>query len=194
MDEARAEAKRSLAALLPYLEKGMQVIGLEPSCLLTFRDEYRALSLGPDADLLAENSVLLQEFLVAEHEAGRLKLDLGPISWKKALVHGHCHEKAFAASGAIAAALRLIPELEVEIAKTGCCGMAGGFGYEAEHYDLSLKMAELDVLPAIRNSDDDTVIIANGTSCRQQISDGADRQPFHIARLFEAAISSRKEQ
>jgi FAD/FMN-containing dehydrogenase/Fe-S oxidoreductase len=192
IDDARTEARRSLQALAPYLRAGMKVIGLEPSCLLTFRDEYQALKLGPDADLLAENAVLFQEFLVAENEAGRLALELGPISWKKALVHGHCHEKAFDASDAIASALALIPELEVEIAKTGCCGMAGSFGYEKEHFDLSKKIAELDVLPAVRETDDETVIIANGTSCRQQISDGTGRRPFHIARLFEAALSSGK--
>jgi FAD/FMN-containing dehydrogenase/Fe-S oxidoreductase len=192
MDRAREEATRSLAALKPYLEAGMPVIGLEPSCLLTFRDEYQALSLGPDAELLADKAVLLQEFIVAEHAAGRFKLDLGPISWKRALVHGHCHEKTFAASAPIASALALIPELDVEIAQTGCCGMAGAFGYQKETYDLSLKMAELDVLLAVRAADDETVIIANGTSCRQQISDGAGRQPFHIARLFEAAINARK--
>ncbi|MEE2970851.1 MAG: FAD-binding and (Fe-S)-binding domain-containing protein [Pseudomonadota bacterium] len=192
IDEARKEARRSLAALRPFLRAGMPVIGLEPSCLLTFRDEYKALDLGADADLLAETAVLFQEFLVAERGAGRLALDLGPISWKKALVHGHCHEKAFAVTGAIASALAMIPELDVEIANTGCCGMAGPFGYEADHYELSVKMAELDVLPTVRESDDETVIIANGTSCRQQISDGAGRQPYHIARLFEAAINSRK--
>ncbi len=190
IDDARQEARRSLKALEPYLRGGMKVIGLEPSCLLTFRDEYRALSLGPDAELLAENAMLLQEFLVAEHDAGRLKLDLAPIHWKKALVHGHCHEKAFAASAPIAAALALIPQLHVEIAKTGCCGMAGAFGYEKEHYDLSMQMAELDVLPAMRGADKDTVIIANGTSCRQQIADGAGREPYHIARLFEAALKT----
>ena len=186
VDEARREATRTLEALAPYVGKGMAVIGLEPSCLLTFRDEYEALSL--ESGALAARAMLLQEFLVAENEAGRLSLDLGPGPWKQALVHGHCHEKAFSASDATAAALALVPGLEVETARTGCCGMAGSFGYEAEHYDISMKMAELDVLPAVRATDADCAIVANGTSCRQQIGDGAGRRPMHVARLIEASL------
>jgi Fe-S oxidoreductase len=189
VDAARAEARRTLAVLRPLLDQGMSVVGLEPSCLLTFRDEYRVMGLGDEAERLAGRAMLFQEFVAAEREAGRFDLSLGPVPWSKALVHGHCHEKAFAATDDIAAALGLVPDLEVEIANTGCCGMAGGFGYEAEHYDMSIRMAELDVLPAVRAVGEDTAIVAGGTSCRQQIRDGADRAPMHVAELLDRAIT-----
>ena len=194
VDVARAEARRVIETLRPFVERGVKVIGLEPSCLLTLRDEYRAMSMGDAAEALAGRAMLLHEFLAAEAKADRLDLPLGPVSWKKALVHGHCHEKAFAATAALGEALRLVPDLDVEIAATGCCGMARGFGYEAEHYDVSMAIAELDVLPAVRATDDDTAIIANGTSCRQQITDGARRRPMHFARLMEAALTHGKTE
>ena len=188
VDEARAEARRTLAALVPYIQSDMPIIGLEPSCLLTLRDEWTAMSLGSEADKLAEVAVLFEEFLAAESDAGRLRLNLQPIDSAKALIHGHCHQKAFAAVGAVEKALRLIPDLEVETIASGCCGMAGSFGYEAEHYELSMKMAELELLPAARNTNDLVTIVADGTSCRHQIRDGADRDAVHAAVLLESAL------
>lgn len=107
---------------------------------------------------------------------------------KKALVHGHCHQKAFDAMGAVQTALNLIPDLEVELIDSSCCGMAGSFGYEANHYDISMAMAELSLLPAIRNADDQTLIVADGTSCRHQIKDGIGRRAKHVARILESAL------
>jgi FAD/FMN-containing dehydrogenase/Fe-S oxidoreductase len=188
IDEARQEARRTLAALAPYIEKGTPIIGLEPSCLMTLRDEYTVMSLGEDADRLADLAVMFEEFIAVESDAGRLALQLKPVERTKALIHGHCHQKAFAAVGATEKTLQLIPGLEVETIASGCCGMAGSFGYEAEHYDVSMKMAELDLLPAARESTDEIAIVADGTSCRHQIRDGADREAVHAAVLLDSAL------
>ena len=105
-------------------------------------------------------------------------------------MHGHCHQKAFDTMSAMQQTLALIPDLEVEVIDSGCCGMAGVFGYEASHYDVSMKMAELSLLPAVRAADNDTLLVANGTSCRHQINDGAHRESRHIARVLQEALFS----
>src|SRR6266571_3267192 len=130
-DEARAEARRMLAALKPYVERGIPVVGLEPSCLFALRDEFKALLPGRETDALAERALLFEEFLASERAAGRLSLKLKPLPEKKALVHGHCHQKAFGAMPAVEQALALVPGLGVETIESSCCGLAGGFGYEA---------------------------------------------------------------
>jgi FAD/FMN-containing dehydrogenase/Fe-S oxidoreductase len=188
VDEAKVEAERMLAAYAPYLEVGMTVIGLEPSCLFTLRDEFTAMKPGPETDRLAANAMLFEEFLVRESEAGRLDLDLKPIG-DKALVHGHCHQKAFAVMGSVEKALGLVPGLEVSIINSSCCGMAGAFGYEAAHIATSMAMAELDLLPAVRAAGADTILVADGTSCRHQIHDGAGREAVHVARVLERALA-----
>ena len=137
---------------------------------------------------LGDRAFLFEEFLVAEHEAGHLKLDLRPLENPRALVHGHCHQKAFGVLSTVERVLSWIPNLEVGTIESSCCGMAGSFGYEAEHYDTSLKMAEMDVLPAVRDSGDDTVIVADGTSCRCQIRDGTGREGLHAARVLDLAL------
>ena len=188
VEEARSEADRMLAAYAPYLEAGMAVVGLEPSCLFTLKDEFTALRPGPQTERLAANAMLLEEFLVREHEAGRLELGLKPIG-DKALVHGHCHQKAFAVMGAVEKALGLVPGLEVSVINSSCCGMAGAFGYEADHHTASMAMAELDLLPAVRAAGEDTILVADGTSCRHQIHDGAGREAIHVARVLERALA-----
>ena len=134
--------------------------------------------------------MLLEEFLSAEQQAGRLALRLSPLAEKRALLHGHCHQKAFDGVGAVEAVLGLIPELRVDTVPGTCCGMAGAFGYEAEHYAISMKIAELDVLPAVRAASDDTLIVADGTSCRHQISDATTRTPLHVAQVLAAALTA----
>ncbi|MGB5330033.1 MAG: FAD-linked oxidase C-terminal domain-containing protein, partial [Gammaproteobacteria bacterium] len=147
VEEARAEARRMLTALKPYVARGVPVIGLEPSCLLTLRDEFKSMIPGEESNALAESALLLEEFLAQQHQAGTLSLKLKPLSARHALVHGHCHQKAFGTMTAMQQTLALIPELEVEVIDSGCCGMAGAFGFEASHYDVSMKMAELSLLP-----------------------------------------------
>ncbi|QJQ95905.1 MULTISPECIES: FAD-binding and (Fe-S)-binding domain-containing protein [Halomonadaceae] len=188
VDKAKAEAKRTLEHLLPYVRRGVSIVGLEPSCLLTMRDEFLQYGYGEEARALADSAYLFEEFLVKEHEAGALTLELKPIGVSRALLHGHCHQKAFDAVRPIEQVLRWIPGLEMETIESSCCGMAGSFGYEAEHYDASLKMAELSLLPAIRAKGEDAVLIADGTSCRHQIKDGAAREAMHVARLLAQAL------
>jgi len=196
VDEARREMERTLAALAPYVSRGVPVIGLEPSCLLGFRDELPALIKTEAANALSTQAMLLEEFLAREQKEGRLKLPLGAVP-KKALLHGHCHQKAFDAMGAVESVLKLIPELSVETVESSCCGMAGSFGYDAATIDVSLKMGELSLLPAVRKAPADALIVADGTSCRHQIHDGADRDALHVARVLamslEAAVESGRQ-
>ena len=187
--KARDEAKRLIEALYPYVERGVPVVGLEPSCLFTLRDEFLALGLGEPARKTAENALLFEEFLVRERKAGRLSLNLKPLAHKAALLHGHCHQKAFGAMSAVQEALALIPGLAVKPIDSSCCGMAGSFGYEAEHYDTSIAMAELSLLPAVRQADKDTLVVADGTSCRHQIADGTNRQALHVAQVLDSALA-----
>jgi FAD/FMN-containing dehydrogenase/Fe-S oxidoreductase len=189
VDEARREMQRTMDALAPYLARGLPIIGLEPSCLLTFRDELPALFKGEVAEALAANAFLFEEFIAREHRAGDLELPLGPLT-KKALLHGHCHQKAFNAMGAVESTLRLIPKLSVEPIESSCCGMAGAFGYDAETIDVSLKMAELSLLPAVRRAEADALIVADGTSCRHQIQDGSQREALHVARVLKMSLEA----
>jgi FAD/FMN-containing dehydrogenase/Fe-S oxidoreductase len=186
VEEARSEAKRVLDALTPWLAHGIPIIGLEPSCLFTLRDEYGVLLPGTEA--LSKNALLFEEFLANESTAGRLDLKLKAIA-SEALLHGHCHQKAFAAMGSVEQVLRLVPELKVATIESSCCGMAGSFGYEAEHYDISMKMGEAGLLPAVRAATADTLVVADGTSCRHQIEHGAQRKAQHVARVLEQALA-----
>ena len=191
VDEAKSEARRMLAALQPFIERRVPVIGLEPSCLLGLRDEFLSMLPGADSAALAMQAMLFEEFIAREAAAGRLKLELKSLPQKKALLHGHCHQKAFDAMTAVQKTLALVPELAVELVTSSCCGMAGAFGYEAAHYDVSMKMAEASLLPAVRQADAETLIVADGTSCRHQIRDGAQRDALHVARVLEQALANR---
>jgi FAD/FMN-containing dehydrogenase/Fe-S oxidoreductase len=185
--EARHEAGRLLQALRPALAEGTPILGLEPSCLLTLRDELPILLPGEAAKALAGRAQLFEEFVAAERAAGRFDLPLAAMPGKRALLHGHCHQKAFNTVGAAVRALQLIPDLQVETFESTCCGMAGSFGYEAEHYDLSLKIGELGVLPTLRAAPPETLLAANGTSCRHQIADALGREARHVARILDEA-------
>ncbi len=184
MDEARAEARRTLAALTPHLEAGTPIVGLEPSCLFTFRDEYPAMFPGDRLVQRLASAQLVDEYLVAEMAAGRVKPPWRASALARIRVHGHCHQKAFGAFDATLALLRAIPGAQVEAIESTCCGMAGAFGHE--HYDVSMKMGELALLPAVRAAGGATIVAA-GTSCRQQIAHGAGRVARHpIAIVAEA--------
>jgi FAD/FMN-containing dehydrogenase/Fe-S oxidoreductase len=185
--EARREAERTLAALEPFVARGIPVIGLEPSCLLSFRDEVPAMVKGDGSRRLAELALTFEEFLAREAKDGRLTLPLKRIA-DRALVHGHCHQKAFDAFGAVETVLKLVPGLAVEPVESSCCGMAGSFGYNAETIDVSRAMGELSLLPAVRKADAETLIVADGTSCRHQIHDGAGRDAIHVARVLANAL------
>ena len=189
IDRARAEMRRTVAMLLPYAEAGTPIVGLEPSCLFTFRDELQAVLPGPESARVGD-SVTMLEGLVSEGEAAeRLAERLGPLPVSRAVVHAHCHRKSFDGPAALMAALALVPGLEPELVESSCCGMAGSFGYEAEHYDVSMAMAEASLLPAVRAAGDGALIAADGTSCRHQIADGAGRTAQHPARILERALA-----
>jgi FAD/FMN-containing dehydrogenase/Fe-S oxidoreductase len=187
VDEARREAERTLAALAPFVMRGVPVIGLEPSCMFGFRDEIPALIKGDVVEKLAGQAMLFEEFLAREAKAGRLNLPLHETK-KRALLHGHCHQKSFDAMADVETALRLVPGLAVETVESSCCGMAGSFGYAADTIDVSLAMGELSLLPAVRQADANTMIVADGTSCRHQIQDGAGREALHVARVLAMSL------
>lgn len=181
--QARTEARRSLAALVPFAQRGIPIVGLEPSCIYTFRDEIPVLLPGPDAELVAAHTMGIEDLIARETASGRMQLALKPIA-KRALLHGHCHQKAFDGMGAVERVLRLLPGLEVETIETSCCGMAGSFGYQVETVAISKAMAELSLLPAVRSADPNTRIVADGTSCRHQIAGGSRQSPQHVVRLL----------
>jgi Fe-S oxidoreductase len=169
--------------------RGVPIVGLEPSCLLTLRDELLSLRSDVAAKSVSTHALLFEEFLVREATAGRLRLPLAPIA-PKALVHGHCHQKSFGAFKPVEQVLRLVPDLNVETIESSCCGMAGAFGYGADTYQASMDMAELSLLPTVRRADATTLIVADGTSCRHQIKDGAGRGALHVARVLAMSLDS----
>ncbi len=190
VDEARSKLRELVQELLPYAQQGIAIVGLEPSCLLTLRDEALVMGLGADAKLVSAHAFLLEEFLAREAKAGKLdalKAQLKPID-QPILLHGHCHQKAFDAVSPIIDVIQLIPGAKPELIESSCCGMAGSFGYEAAHYDVSMQMAELSLLPAIRKQPN-AIVVADGTSCRHQIHDGAQRQAIHVAQLLARQLS-----
>ena len=189
VDAARREARRTLDALAEPARNGLPIVGLEPSCLLTLRDEFLALVPGEAAKTLASRAMLFEDFLMRERREGRLKLELRALPQKRALVHGHCHQKAFGEVPSVLEALRLIPELEVSPIESSCCGMAGSFGYESEHSAISQAMAERSLLPAVRAAGAETIIVTDGTSCRHQIAEGSGREALHVARILERSLA-----
>jgi Fe-S oxidoreductase len=189
--EARAEASRLLSALAPFARRGVPIVGLEPSCLLGLRDEIPVLLPGDESRTLAGKALLLEEFLAAEAEAARLDLPLKPLP-KRALLHAHCHQKAFGVVGAVERTLRLIPRLDVQTIEAGCCGMAGAFGFGADTFEISMRMAEEALLPAVRGAGPDHLVVADGTSCRHQIAEGAGRSAVHVARVLEQALAEQR--
>ncbi|WFU53817.1 FAD-linked oxidase C-terminal domain-containing protein [Bradyrhizobium pachyrhizi] len=193
VEQARAELDRLVATYVPFAARGVPIIGLEPSCLLTLRDELLSLRSDEAAKTVSAHALLFEEFLVREAEAGRLALPLGAVAGK-AVVHGHCHQKSFGAFKPVEKVLRLVPGLDVKTIESSCCGMAGAFGYGADTYQASIEMAELSLLPAVRGADQDTLIVADGTSCRHQIKDGSGRTPLHVASVLAMSLKRAKSK
>lgn len=191
VDEARTEARRLIDALLPHIRAGRSIVGLEPSSLLTLRDEIPAMLPGDDTAQIADAALMFEEYVAAEHEAGRWSLPLRPPG-VPVLLHGHCHQKALDVMPAIHKALALLPETDIQLIETSCCGMAGSFGYGLETEAISRQMGELSLFPAIRAAPGDAIIVADGTSCRHQIADGTGRRAIHVARLFELALQEAR--
>jgi Fe-S oxidoreductase len=167
-----------------FVEQGYSIIGCEPSCILTFRDEYPDLLKGSHVTDVAKASFLLEEFIVMEKLAGRWKLEFKRQS-AKALVHGHCHEKALIGSRYLKESLAMA--YAVEEIDSGCCGMAGSFGYEKEHYDVSMAIGRRRLFPAVEKNAD-AIVVAPGISCRQQVEHATGRRPLHPAEALVRAI------
>ena len=187
VDLAKRSAAALLAALRPFAERGIAIVGLEPSCLLSLRDELLVMGLGEAADIVASQALMFEEFVAREAKAGRFAPAFRPAT-QAMLVHGHCHQKAFGAVQPVLEVLRLIPGAAPQLIESSCCGMAGSFGIEAEHHAVSMQMAELSLLPALRVAPQ-ALVVADGTSCRHQIADGAGREALHVARVLDAHLS-----
>jgi Fe-S oxidoreductase len=183
LDQAQRLLRHILDTLRPYLEAGTPLVGLEPSCVTVFRDELQNL-MPHDADArrLSQQSYLLSEFLAKKAQHYQL-----PQLKRKAIVHGHCHHKAIMKMNDEQAVLTKLG-LDFHVLDSGCCGMAGAFGFEKDHYDISLKVGERVLLPAVRQADEDTLIIADGFSCREQIAQVTDRHALHLAQVLQMAI------
>jgi FAD/FMN-containing dehydrogenase/Fe-S oxidoreductase len=183
VQSAKAKASELIDALLPFARAGVAIVGIEPSCLLTLRDEVLAMNLGERARCVAKHAFLFEEFVSREVRAGRfhLRLNAAPAPL---LLHAHCHQKAFGTASSALDVLRLIPGARPELIESSCCGLAGSFGYQTGHYALSMQMAEAKLLPAIRRQPE-AIIVADGTSCRHQIRDGTQREALPVARLLE---------
>jgi Fe-S oxidoreductase len=188
VEDARAAARETVSRLAPFARQGIPIVGLEPSCLLTLRDEYLYLLPGdPDAQLVADHAYTFEEFISQLAETGELNLQFTDES-RHVLLHGHCHQKALVGTTPSKQTLSLPPNYTVSEVDSGCCGMAGSFGYEAEHYAISIQMAERRLLPAVREANAQTIVAAAGVSCRQQIKHGASRQANHPAEVLRDAL------
>jgi FAD/FMN-containing dehydrogenase/Fe-S oxidoreductase len=187
VDRARTEAKRLVSVLLPHVAAGRRIVGLEPSCLLTLRDEIPSLLPGDDAARVARAARMFEEYIAEEIDTGTFNLPLRSPA-PKVLLHGHCHQKAFNVVPAIRKTLDLLPETSIEMVETSCCGMAGSFGYGVETEEVSRRMGEISLFPAVRAESAEAIVVADGTSCRHQIHDGTSRDAIHVARLLELAL------
>jgi FAD/FMN-containing dehydrogenase/Fe-S oxidoreductase len=183
---ARDLIRKQIEKLAARLEPGTTILGIEPSCALTLADEWPELVPSADSSRIAASLDMADSWIAKQTRAGQIALEWQPLSGRY-IVHGHCHQKALRGTEDAAAGLRLIPGLELRVADTGCCGMAGSFGYEKEHYDLSVSIANLSLLPALA-AEPAATIVASGTSCRHQIRDLAHRPSLHSLEVMEAAL------
>jgi len=189
VDEARKSAQTMQDHLLPYAKRGIAIVGLEPSCLLTLRDEHLSLLPGANANVVAAQAKLIEEFIAEHIEDNSHGLQLiSQVS--KILLHGHCHQKSFNVMPAIEKTLALLPDTETEVIQTSCCGMAGSFGYMKDTLEVSRKMASLDLIPAIENAEPGTIIVASGTSCRHQIESLCNQKSVHFVNVVAGAIAA----
>jgi Fe-S oxidoreductase len=191
LEEARAHAISNVNVLAPYAAQGIPIIGCEPSCILTLRDEYPDLVSDPRVESVAANSFMIEEFLATLHGRGELQLTFKGTQ-RKLLLHGHCHQKALIGTGPSLAVLRLPAGFEVEEVDSGCCGMAGSFGFEHEHYDLSRAVGSRRLFPAVeakrQATNGDFDVVAAGVSCRQQVEHFTGKRPKHLVEVLAEAL------
>ncbi|HEX7927710.1 MAG TPA: FAD-linked oxidase C-terminal domain-containing protein [bacterium] len=188
LDQGRANATHNIEQLKPYAKQGVPIIGVEPSCILTLKEDYRDLVPGPDADVVASQVRTIDEFLAELTKQGKLPYAPANGHAREYLLHGHCHQKSLVGTAPTLAVLRGIPGAKVSEIDSGCCGMAGGFGYEKEHYEVSIAIGEQRLFPAVRKAGPDVTLVADGISCRQQIGHGTDRQAKHLVEVVAEAL------
>jgi Fe-S oxidoreductase len=192
IQQGKAYAQHNIQQLLPYARRGVPIVGIEPSCILTLREDYLDLVPGADTALVAQQVCTIDEFLYQLHQRGELDLEFTDTP-KRLLVHGHCHQKALVGTAPTLAVLRLPGGYSVEEIPSGCCGMAGSFGYEAEHYEVSMQIGSQRLFPAVQAADSTVEIVADGISCRQQIQHATGRQARHMVEvLWEAVIPQQR--
>ena len=187
LQQAKEHARKNIDALAPYAKEGVPIVGLEPSCILSFSDDYLDLVDHPEAEVVGRQTRLLEDFLVQSHHEEGLELQFTQRP-KTILVHGHCHQKALVGMAATLEVLNLPPRYEASEISSGCCGMAGSFGYEKEHYDISMKVGEDRLFKVIREAEEDVEVAAVGTSCRHQIVDATGRPARHWAEILVEAL------
>jgi FAD/FMN-containing dehydrogenase/Fe-S oxidoreductase len=190
LEQVRQDARHNIALLAPYARQGIALVGIEPSCILTLREDYLDLVPSADAALVAQQALTIDEFLYQLHQRGELDLEFTETP-KRLLLHGHCHQKALVGTAPTLAVLRLPAGYEVQEIPSGCCGMAGSFGYEAEHYEVSMKIGSQRLFPAIHEADDSVELVADGISCRQQIQHATGRHARHLAEVLWEAVVPR---
>jgi Fe-S oxidoreductase len=191
LDKAKEIAVKNIDILSPYVEKGYTIIGIEPSAVLTLRDEYLDFSNPNQKEQIkniAKNTLLIDEFLSQEFDNGNIRKEQFKQDKREIKLHGHCHQKALSSVVHSKKILSIPQNYKVMSIPSGCCGMAGSFGYEKEHYDMSMKIGELVLFPTIRKTDHETIIAAVGTSCRHQIKDGTDRESYHPVEILYKAL------
>jgi Fe-S oxidoreductase len=193
LDQARENARKNVEILAPFVDAGAFVVGCEPSCVLTLRDEYPDLVRTPESRALAERVLLPEEFLAMQIEAGTWHPKWKGIR-REVLLHGHCHQKSLVGTAPVLKLLRMPPEFKVTELDAGCCGMAGAFGYESEHYEISLQIGEMRLFPAIREASPDTEIVASGLSCRQQIWHATARKARHFLEVLAGVLEENEAQ
>lgn len=187
--QAKKLALKNIRELKVFAEQGHPVIGLEPSAILTFRDEYKRFSDDKaTTESIAKNAFLIEEFLASEIEKGKLSKEQFTKEARTVKIHAHCHQKALSNQKVTFDVLNIPENYKVSIIASGCCGMAGSFGYEKEHYEVSMQIGELKLFPSIRKSTEDVLISANGTSCRHQIYDGTQRKALHPVTILKEAL------
>jgi Fe-S oxidoreductase len=191
LEQGRQNARQNIMLLKPYAQQGIPIVGIEPSCILTLREDYLDLLPGTDATLVAQQALTMDEFLYHLHQRGELALEFTS-AHKRLLVHGHCHQKALVGTTPTLAVLRLPPGYEVQEIPSGCCGMAGSFGYEAEHYELSMQIGNQRLFPAVRAAEKSVEFVADGISCRQQIQHATGRQARHLVEVLWEAVIPRQ--
>lgn len=187
LDQAARLARHNIGLLAPYAKEGVPIVGIEPSCMTMLRNEYLDLVPGVEANAVAEVATTIETLIVQAGEAGNLDL-----RFKNApchvLFHGHCQQKAIFGTDNTRKLFQLIPDCRIDEIESGCCGMAGSFGYEKEHYELSIKLAEMSLAPAVRGASKEAIICASGTSCRDQIEHTTGRRAMHPIEVFADAL------